>query len=317
MIRTPHLLIQKPLKAAFIKFNLDSSRKLQIQYMGQKLSSIRGGSQAAQVDPPSTDWLLVGLGNPGLKYEFNRHNIGFMVIDALAKRENIDVKRIQENAAVGRGRLFDKKILLAKPMTFMNVSGESVGKLSRFYRIPSQRILVVYDDLDTPSGKVKLRQSGGHGGHNGMRSISSHLLNTKDFPRLKIGIGRPPEGMAVARYVLQDFSRDEMEMEGGMEKAIEEAIQMIRAVLAIGMEKAVSGVRVDREGKQIGRDPQKSIGGGGKKMKKSKGTLVKPGSEDGDGGGASTVAVGSSAEQHDEARGGGKAEATTTAPCLN
>jgi PTH1 family peptidyl-tRNA hydrolase len=313
MIRIPQILIQKPLKAAFINFNLNRSRTLQIQYMnmGQKMSFIRGGrSQATQIDRPSTDdpdlWLLVGLGNPGLKYEFNRHNIGFMVIDALAKRENIDVKRIQENAAVGRGRLFDKKILLAKPMTFMNVSGESVGKLSRFYRIPSQRILVIYDDLDTTSGKVKLRQSGGHGGHNGMRSISAHLSNTKDFPRLKIGIGRPPEGMAVSRYVLQDFSRDEMEMEGGgMERAIEEAIQMIRAVLGIGMEKAVSGVRVDGEGKQIGRDPQKSVGGGIKK-KKSKGTLIKPTTEDGDG------CAPPIAEQHDG--GGGKAEATTTAP---
>jgi len=311
MIRIPQLLIQKPLKAAFINFNLDSSRTLQSQYMnmGQKLSFIRGvRSQAAQVDRPSSDdpdlWILVGLGNPGPKYEFNRHNIGFMVIDALAKKENIDVKRIQDNAAVGRGRLFDKKILLAKPMTFMNVSGESVGKLSRFYRIPSQRILVIYDDLDTPSGKVKLRQSGGHGGHNGMRSISAHLSNTKDFPRLKIGIGRPPEGMDVARYVLQDFSRDEMEMESGMEKAIEEAIEIIRSVLAIGMEKAVSGVRVDGEGKQIGRDPKKSVGHGGK-IKKSKGTLIKPATEDGD--------AALTAEQHDDG-GGGKAEATMSAP---
>lgn len=225
--------------------------------MGQLLSSHKReashrASRPLAADRPGTDdtdvYLIIGLGNPGSRYADTRHNVGFMTIDSLAKRENINVTRVQENAAVGRGHLCEKRILLAKPLTFMNVSGESVGKLSRFYRIPPERIIVIYDDLDLAPGVVRLRAKGGHGGHNGMKSIQSHLQGSKEFPRIRIGIGRPSGAMSVADYVLHAFDREEVPL---MDEAVEEAIQAIRAVLSLGMEKAVSGLRVDANGRQI------------------------------------------------------------------
>ncbi|GAB4816082.1 hypothetical protein N2152v2_003128 [Parachlorella kessleri] len=203
--------------------------------------------KSAGFDKPQEEdpdlWLVVGLGNPGPRYEHTRHNVGFMVIDALARMESITVDRLQENAAVGRGRCCGKKVLLAKPMTFMNNSGESVGRLARFYRVPAERILVVYDDLDLPSAKVRLRAKGGHGGHNGMKSISAHLQGSKDFPRIRVGIGRPEGQMPIPTYVLQDFSKVEREE---IDVAIQEGVDLVKAVLTLGMEKAVSGVKHDQ-----------------------------------------------------------------------
>ncbi|KAI7835641.1 hypothetical protein COHA_010472 [Chlorella ohadii] len=218
--------------------------------MGQALSLLppplrpgrRGVAAAAKVGKAAIDrpaeedpdlWMICGLGNPGPRYEDNRHNVGFMAVDALARQEGIAVDRLQDNAAVGRGRFCGKKILLVKPMTFMNVSGEAVGKLARFYRIPAERVLVVYDDLDLDTAAVRLRAKGGHGGHNGMKSIAAHLQGTKDFPRLRIGIGRPPGSMPVHAWVLQDFSKAEREE---IDISVQEAIDVIRSVLTLGME---------------------------------------------------------------------------------
>lgn len=153
-------------------------------------------------------FLIVGLGNPGRNHAFNRHNVGFMAVDKLALAQGIDLRRVQSKAIVGNGRLAERAVILAKPQTFMNLSGEAVGALAGFYRIPPRAVLVVYDELDIPFGVIRLREKGGAGGHNGMRSVIQHLGN--DFPRLRLGIGRPPGRMDPAAYVLQDFSRDEL-----------------------------------------------------------------------------------------------------------
>ncbi|CAL5229078.1 g12334 [Coccomyxa viridis] len=188
-------------------------------------------------------WLLVGLGNPGSRYDETRHNVGFMLLDTLARQLGIHMDKLQFSAAVGRGRLCEKRVLLAKPMTFMNNSGESVGKLARYYKIPLQRVMVVYDDMDLSSGAVRLRAKGGHGGHNGMRSITQHFSGSKEFPRLRIGIGRPAGKGEVISHVLQGFSKKERE---DIDFAIQDGIDTIKAVLELGMEKALSGLRVSR-----------------------------------------------------------------------
>ena len=167
--------------------------------------------------------LIVGLGNPGRAHAFNRHNVGFMAVDKLALRAGIELRRVQSKAIVGSGRLADRPVILAKPQTFMNLSGEAVGALAGYYRIPPAAILVVYDELDIPFGVIRLRGKGGAGGHNGMRSLIRHLGH--DFPRLRLGIGRPPGRMDPAAYVLQDFGRDELPLVSEMLTTAGEAIE--------------------------------------------------------------------------------------------
>ncbi|MBP8948694.1 MAG: aminoacyl-tRNA hydrolase [Candidatus Promineofilum sp.] len=167
--------------------------------------------------------LIVGLGNPGRGHAFNRHNVGFMAVDKLALRAGIELRRVQSKAIVGSGRLADRPVILAKPQTFMNLSGEAVAALAGYYRIPPAAILVVYDELDIPFGVIRLREKGGAGGHNGMRSVIQYVGN--DFPRLRLGIGRPPGRMDAAAYVLQDFGRDELPVVSEMLTTAAEAIE--------------------------------------------------------------------------------------------
>ena len=182
--------------------------------MDPKDAAAARGEVLNEEDEKDPLWLVVGLGNPGARYDGTRHNIGFAAVDFLAKAEGIAIDKVQCNAAVGKGRIGgggggnSSRVLLAKPLTFMNVSGESVGKLARFYRVPPARILVLYDDLDTAVGTTRLRSKGGHGGHNGMRSIMSYLSNTKDFPRVRLGVSRPPGNVPVVAWVLQSFKKD-------------------------------------------------------------------------------------------------------------
>ena len=152
-------------------------------------------------------YLVVGLGNPGRQYRGNRHNIGFLVVDQLAEKYGLRSRKVQHKAIVGNGRIMDRPVILAKPQTFMNRSGDSVGPLLNYYKIPAANLMVVYDELDIPFGQLRLRPKGGAGGHNGMRSIIQHVGN--DFPRLRMGIGRPPGRMPPAAYVLQDFGKGE------------------------------------------------------------------------------------------------------------
>jgi PTH1 family peptidyl-tRNA hydrolase len=152
--------------------------------------------------------LIVGLGNPGARYRLTRHNLGFMVVDALAERWRISMGGRRHDAELGTGTIDTTRVVLAKPQTFMNASGESVAKLRRLYRLQPAEILAVYDDLDLPLGRVRLRGEGGAGGHNGVTSLISIL--GKGFPRLRIGIGRPPGGSDPVGFVLEPFGEQEI-----------------------------------------------------------------------------------------------------------
>jgi PTH1 family peptidyl-tRNA hydrolase len=163
-----------------------------------------------KTDSESTPYLIVGLGNPGPEYKLNRHNAGFMVLDELAARLGESFRKVQQQALVTPARHGDERLVLAKPRTFMNLSGQAVGALARFYKVPMERILVVYDDADLAFKALRLRPEGGAAGQKGMRSIIEHL-GTKAFPRLRVGIGRPRGRMSTPSHVLQDFSKQEQE----------------------------------------------------------------------------------------------------------
>ncbi len=151
---------------------------------------------------------IIGLGNPGSKYEKTKHNVGFSVIDEIAKEHNVTMKKHTFEAEVGDFFYQGNKILLIKPLTFMNESGRAVGPLMTYFNITPEDILVVCDDLDLAVGKLRLRQKGSAGGHNGLKSIIAHL-NTQEFPRLKVGIGRPKGKMSVVNHVLSRFDEED------------------------------------------------------------------------------------------------------------
>lgn len=180
------------------------------------------GTQAADGER----YLIVGLGNPGRGHLYNRHNIGFMTVDRLAARHTIDMNRAQSKAIVGSGRVAGRPVILAKPQTFMNLSGEAVAPLMNYYRIPLSNLLVIYDELDIPFGVIRLREKGSAGGHNGMRSIVGRLGD--GFPRLRLGIGRPPGQMDPAAFVLQEFGRDEWPLADEMlDKAVAAIVSFV------------------------------------------------------------------------------------------
>lgn len=158
-------------------------------------------------------WLVVGLGNPGPGYAGNRHNVGQMALAQLADRASVSFKNHKANAAVAEGRSFTggPRLILAKPNTYMNVSGGPVAALLRFYKLEPSRLIVLHDELDIPFDTVRLKFGGGHGGHNGLRDIIA-AIGTADFTRVRIGVGRPPGRQDAADFVLRDFSRDEREV---------------------------------------------------------------------------------------------------------
>ncbi|OCL25752.1 aminoacyl-tRNA hydrolase [Orenia metallireducens] len=179
--------------------------------------------------------LVVGLGNPGFKYEATRHNVGFMVIDYLAKECKEEVSSKEKKALVAKTRIGGEKVILAKPQTFMNNSGEAVRTLADYYNIQAEDILIIYDDLDLEVGQIRLKPKGGHGGHNGIRSIINHL-GTKEFNRLRVGIGRPLYG-TVVDYVLGKFSKEE---EDTIKEAIKESASAINLYLETDLNKAMN-----------------------------------------------------------------------------
>jgi peptidyl-tRNA hydrolase, PTH1 family len=161
------------------------------------------------MDGASTErWLIAGLGNPGSEYAGNRHNCGFMVADVLAGRMGAPLRRDRSRARVATGRLAGYPVTLAKPQTFMNLSGRPVAALRTFYKVPADRIVVIHDELDIPFGAIRLKQGGGDNGHNGLRSVTA-ALGTRDYLRVRVGIGRPPGRMDPADFVLHDFSAAE------------------------------------------------------------------------------------------------------------
>jgi peptidyl-tRNA hydrolase, PTH1 family len=160
--------------------------------------------------------LIVGLGNPGRQYAGTRHNVGFEVIALLAERLGIAMDQAKHKGLFGTGIHKGEKVLLLMPLTYMNLSGESIRAAMDFYKLDTEDLVVVYDDLDLPAGKIRLRQKGSPGGHNGIKSTVAHL-GTQEFNRIRIGISRPPEGVAVTDYVLGRFGKEE-------EPLIEEAV---------------------------------------------------------------------------------------------
>jgi PTH1 family peptidyl-tRNA hydrolase len=180
--------------------------------------------------------MIVGLGNPGRAYRHNRHNIGFMLLDKLAAQFNLQFKRQQAKALIAEGRVASHPILMAKPQTFMNESGRSVASLVRFYRLPLSNLIIVFDDLDLPLGTLRMLPAGGTSGHRGMHSIQQSL-GTPDYPRLRLGIGRPPGRMDPADYVLQDFARDD---EFALEAALHAGYNCLETWLTSGIEAAMS-----------------------------------------------------------------------------
>ncbi|PIN00186.1 Peptidyl-tRNA hydrolase [Handroanthus impetiginosus] len=168
-------------------------------------------SISTQAEEKQKPWLFVGLGNPGKRYSGTRHNVGFELVDFIAEAEGIAMSTVSFKAAFGKGFIGDVPVILAKPQTFVNASGESVGPIVSYYKIPLKQVLVIFDDMDLPFSKLRLLPKGGHGGHNGMRSIINHLKGSRDFPRLRIGIGRPPGKMDPASFVLRPFNKEEHE----------------------------------------------------------------------------------------------------------
>ena len=181
-------------------------------------------------------WLIVGLGNPGTQYERTRHNIGQMVVDELARRASVVFKSHKTNARVAEGRIVPggPRLVLAKPNTYMNVSGAPVAQLMRFYSLEPDRLIVVHDELDIPFATLRLKLGGGENGHNGLRSISKSL-GTRDYYRVRFGIGRPPGRMDPADFVLRDFSSTERKE---LPFALDRAADAVEALASKGLEVA-------------------------------------------------------------------------------
>jgi len=188
-------------------------------------------------------YLIIGLGNPGREYKDTRHNIGFMLIDNIAVRLNARGMKLQSKAIVISALHEERKIVLAKPQTYMNLSGQSVQGLLHFYKIPFENLLVAHDDLDLPLGTIRIRPSGGPGGQRGMAS-TIEKLGTKDFPRLRLGIGRPPGRMEAKDYVLQNFSKDDFALlPDVLNRASEAALTFVTNGLNAAMNKFNGDIR--------------------------------------------------------------------------
>lgn len=180
--------------------------------------------------------IIVGLGNPGKKYERTRHNAGFMAVDALARSLRFDFDQEKYNSLLGRGRIGNEDVIVLKPQTYMNESGRSVGAAVRYASGADTELVVIHDELDLPLGMVRIKIGGGHGGHNGIRSIMEHL-GALDFVRVRIGIGRPPVGMDTAAYVLSQFLAEERAI---AEEAVSRAAEAVVAILVEGHTKAMN-----------------------------------------------------------------------------
>lgn len=181
-------------------------------------------------------YLIVGLGNPGAEYRLTRHNFGFMVLDALAEHWSVQLKKIKFQAVYVEDRFKGNKVILAKPLTFMNESGRSVAPLMRYFKVPSENMLVIHDDLDLPLGTLRIRPSGSSGGQRGIESITK-LLGTQEFPRMRLGISRPPGQMEPKDYVLKNFLPNEEELK---KIVLRQAIEAIECFIENGLTTAMN-----------------------------------------------------------------------------
>ena len=184
----------------------------------------------------SAPFLLAGLGNPGREYRENRHNVGFMLVDRVCQEFGIKIGKVQSKALMGSGLILGQKVILAKPQTYMNLSGQSISGLVRFYKIPLSNVLLAHDDLDLPLGTLRMRPSGGSAGQKGVASTIEQL-GTPEFARMRIGIGRPPGQMDSAAYVLQNFTQQEKEV---LDLTLDRALKAIQLFVERGLETAMN-----------------------------------------------------------------------------
>lgn len=181
-------------------------------------------------------YLIAGLGNPTKEYDKTRHNVGFSVIDVLADRYQIDISEKKHKALCGRGVIEGQKVLLLKPQTFMNLSGESIRAAADYYKIEPEEMIVIYDDISLDPGQLRIRLKGSAGGHNGIKNIIANL-GTQDFPRIKVGVGAKPPRMDLADYVLSRFGAGEQKL---MEEAFGEAAEAAVMMMTDGAERAMN-----------------------------------------------------------------------------
>ena len=185
----------------------------------------------------SISWLVVGLGNPGSKYENTRHNMGFLALDILAEKEKLKFNKLRFKAWTATAELGGEKVLVMKPQTYMNLSGESVGEAARFYKIPPEHVLVISDDISIGAGKLRIRPSGSAGGHNGLKSIIQHLGSDK-FPRIKVGVGSPQHAEHdIVDWVIGKPMGEDAKV---LTQALERAAEAVSAVIAQGPQKAMN-----------------------------------------------------------------------------
>ncbi|EAY89989.1 hypothetical protein OsI_11554 [Oryza sativa Indica Group] len=222
-------------------------------------TSLSSSSSSCSVINP---WLFVGLGNPGEKYQCTRHNVGFDMIDMFAQSQGISLTRHPFKALFGEGMVEGVPVLLAKPQTYMNLSGESVGPLAAYYKLPLNRVLVAFDDMDLPCGVLRLQPKGGYGRHNGsvdfiimcfnelirVKSLIYHFRKNREFGRLRIGIGRPPGQMDPKAFVLQKFNKTGRER---IDSAIEEGVEILKLVVTKGLTEAARSSNVDQKYKHL------------------------------------------------------------------
>ncbi|MBQ9330177.1 MAG: aminoacyl-tRNA hydrolase [Oscillibacter sp.] len=184
----------------------------------------------------AVDWIIAGLGNPGEKYARTRHNMGFLTVDLLAEQEGVKLNRVKFQSAYNILPFAGAKCLVMKPQTYMNLSGEAVRQAAQFYRVPAERVLVIYDDVSLPVGKLRVRPTGSAGGHNGIKNIIAHL-GTQDFPRIKIGTGAPQSGGDMIDWVIGEPSQADKKL---LLDSFQRAIQAAECVIRSGCQKAMN-----------------------------------------------------------------------------
>ena len=190
----------------------------------------------ARSNDASDRWVVVGLGNPGEKYAKTRHNAGAMVLDELLRRNSASLKRHKSGCAIAEISVGDQRMVLARPMSYMNESGRPVRELVRWYKVPLEQVIVIHDELDIPFGEVRIKAGGGTAGHNGVKSVASHL-GSKEFIRVRMGVGRPRGRQDPVDYVLSDFSASERKE---LDFIIQEAADAVERIIEVGAERAMN-----------------------------------------------------------------------------
>ncbi|MCB6992147.1 aminoacyl-tRNA hydrolase [bacterium 210820-DFI.6.37] len=196
-------------------------------------------------------YIIAGLGNPGRKYENTRHNIGFIALDLLAERNDIKINKIKHKALVGEGRISGQKVLLVKPQTYMNLSGQSLREVMAYYKEDMEKLVVIYDDIDIPMGTVRIRKKGSAGTHNGMRSVVQ-CLSSDQFPRIRIGLGDGRKG-ELKDFVIGGFSKEEKEP---LEEAVTRAVLAAECIVEKGIDKAMNEYNIRQKTSEKKKDDE-------------------------------------------------------------